>query len=238
MLNKIKENTSNNLKEFIKNTYLKTEEEKIENIITGSKSAFDNIVKSKEEIKNSKNYRIKYFKPTDLWRKLVHISENSSKSEDCYDELISGIEEYASHYYHELEKLNIVEDHPDLLNAVIDRYVDMLCNPYIYRIEGVITSADLKTFRKANGIIPNDNFQIDIKSYVYIVSKIAKHIKDDTVKDYINKNNENSSEEFLDNDIYEDIQQLILELDNVRKEKEILTNIEYTSKTPKKARTR
>ncbi len=247
MLNQIKENISNSLKEFIENTYLKTEEEKIENIIAGSKSALDNIIKDEKEIKESKNYRIKHFKPTYLWRKLIHISENPSKSEDYYNELISYIKEYISNYYNELQKLNIVKDNPDLLKVVIDEYVDELCNPYIYKIEDVITLDDLKTFRKANGIIPDDDFQIDNKIYAYIVSKIAKHIKDDTVKNYINKNDRVNSKEFLNNNINEDLQQLILELNNVRKEKEILTKREaeleskisvLTDKTSKTVRTR
>ena len=222
MLNQIKENTSSNLKEFIEKTYLKTEEEKLVSIITGSTSALDNILKSEEKIKNSKNYRIKYFKPTDLWRKLIHISNNTSNSEDYYNELISTIKEYISHYYNELEKLYIVKNNPELLNVVIDKYVDELCNPYIYKIEDVITLDDLKTFRKANGIIPDDNFQIDNNIYAYIVSKIAKHIKEDTVKSYVNKNDEVIVEESLDNDINEDLQQLIIELNNVRNEKEKL----------------
>ena len=186
MGNIIKENINKNLNnhvvKFIKKQSKKTnkEQQEISQIIDqlNDKSINDINIFLENNLIKKYNKKIKINKNEELSKKELLVSYKNLEIKN--DNL--------------LNYMKLTFQNPDILENVINKFVDAICNPYINKT-GNLNEEDLFVLRKYNHIIPSSGEDIpNIKTYERIMDKVALNIILITAKRSLVSNIENNEE--------------------------------------------
>ncbi len=114
----------------------------------------------------------------------------------------------------------------DVLQEVIDKYMNYIENPKCSEIPGVFTAKSLYTFRVVNGVVPKfPEYKYDKAGYGHIAYKFARTVLDESFERAANKNyNSEISNEGIDFD--NKIQDLMNEYHDIQEQKQNLNNRE------------